>query len=335
MATYLDSADMTIQSVQESFLQDNEGKWVWETLPRMRVKDEVSGYKDTTYRIPKLENTLTNGAKKVRHDADPPRKQHNDDDAVTITPEYHQTLVTADPLRQNEMHRLADVGKRVPEHLTQINTTFDLACIAKFTDSSAFTSSTFDGTGTLATFASDHNPVRDINDDLRSLRWMQELTGLSMEAYLDSEVARILAGYEDFQNAMYASSGRQYVDTDELSAAMMRILKLDRVHIISGVYNSAKPGVTASGTRLGAGVCWFGLLDRRGGDEVDMTGETRNGLDGGIAVGAGTEIHLHNWIPQGKEVEEMNARGGLDVITPRYAADSKVCGIFYPSSEIF
>ena len=333
MPTYSASADMTIQSVQESFRQDGRPT-IWETLPRAHVKDEVSGWKDTTYRLPRLDNTLTAGGHIVRFDADPPRNQLRQDDPVTVSPQYHQTLVTSEPIRQNEVHRLADMEQNIPIHLNQINIDYDTECITQFTNATAFTSSTFDGTGTLSTYASDHNPVRDILDDLRALRWMQQFTGLSMECYLDSEVATVLGGYEDFQNAMYASSGRQFVDDDALSAAMIRILKIDKVTIISGVYNTAKPGLTASPDRLGSGLLWFGLLDRRQG-EVDLTNQNNRGLDGALMVGQGTRIHMHNWTPEGKEVEEMNARGGFDIITPRFNADSTVAGIFYPSAQIF
>lgn len=334
MPTYSDSADITIQSVQESYRQDGRPT-IWETLPRMHVKDEMSGVKDTIYRLGKIENTLTNGLLDVRFDEDPPKQQHRDDDPVTISPSYKQTLVTSEPLRADESHRLADMEQNVPIHLNQQNIGYDLLCISKFQDTNAFTSSTFDGTGVLSAFNSDQNPVRDMLDDLRPFRWMQQFTGLDLECYLDSEVATVLAGYEDFQNAMYASTGRQFVSDDDLAASLMRILKVDKVTIISGAYNTAKPGLTQVGARAGSGLLWFGLLDRRGGAELDLTDNTGKGLDGGIAVAQGTRIHMHNWQEPGKQVEYMNARGGFEVLTPRYNASATVTGIFYPSAQIF
>ena len=332
MTTYTDSADLVIQSVQASYLQENQG-FVWETLPRIVIGDELTGWGSTSYPLAELENTLTNGNHIVRFDADAPREQFIGDNDVVVKSAYNQTLVTSEPLRQSESHRLEDMERNVPKHLNQINIGYDLQVIPLFADTGAFSTETFSGTGALNLYNSDQNPVKDFLNALEPFRWLQSFTGLSLECYVDKQVALILAGYEDFQTALYASSGRQFVNESTLAAKMSEILDLDAVHIVRGITNTALPGLTAVGDRVGNGLLWFGLLDRRGGDETIMENSGGRGRDGGICIAQGTRIHMVNAIPDMQEVELMNARGGFKAFLPRFQADATQMGIFYPTSE--
>ncbi len=332
MTTYTDSADLVIQSVQESYLQESSG-FIWETLPRIVIGDEMTGWGSTSYPLSQLENTLTDGNNIVRFDADPPREQFIGDNDVTVKTAPNQTKVTSEPLRQSETHRLEDMERNVPKHLNQINIGFDIEVIPLFADTNAFDSKTFTGTGAINLYASDQNPVKDFLNALEPFRWLQSFTGLSLECYVDKQVALILAGYEDFQTALYASSGRQFVNEATLAAKMSEILDLDDVHIVTGVRNNAEAGLTPDGDRVGRGLLWFGLLDRRGGDEIIMENSGGRGKDGGIAIAQGTRIHIVNGFPTMKEVEEMNARGGFKPYLPRFLADATKMGIFYPTTE--
>jgi hypothetical protein len=334
MPTYIDSVDVTIQSVQESFRQDGR-QTVWETLPRAMVGDERTGFKDTTYRLPDLANSLLKTQlMSVGHDMDPPKASTLGSSALTVSPEYLQTQVLSNPDRDCEIHRLRDLENIIPIHLNQINIGLDRLALSAMENATAFTSATFDGTGVLSAMNSDQNPSRDINDDLRPFRKFQALTGLSLECYMDVEVARVLAAYEDYQNAMYASSGRQHQDVDAMALALARIHQLDNVHIYQGVYDNVQDGQTSSAARIGSGLLWFGLLDRRQ-SEYDLTEGVAYGPDGALCMGMGSSIHVEDWREPGKEVEFTNARCSADFYHPRYDADATTFGMFYPSAQIF
>jgi hypothetical protein len=334
MASYIDSVDVTISSVQESFRQDSRPT-VWETLPRVSVGDTRSGVKDTTYRLPNLDVSLIKSALEVvAHDADPPEGRDLGESTLTVSPEYMQTKVLSNPDRDNEIHRLRDLENIIPLHLNKINIGLDILALAALENSTKFTSSSWSGTGQLDDYNSDMNPAKDINNAMRTFRKWQALTGLSLECYVDIEVARLLAGYEDYQAAMYASSGRQYQDMDALSLSMMRIHGLDKVTIYNGVYDSAVDGATSSPARIGSGLLWFGLMDRRQA-EFELREGDSVGPDGAVCMGLGTEIHVESWRQPGKEVEFTNARCSADFYHPRYDADSTTFGFYYPTAQNF
>jgi hypothetical protein len=334
MPSYIDSVDVTIQSVQESYRQNGREN-VWDKVPLCFVGDERTGHKDTTYRLPDLDVSLLKAQLlAVPHDADPPKASTMSSSTLTISPEYLQTQVLSNPDRDSEVHRLRDLENLIPMHLDRINIGLDLLVLAAMENSTKFTSNSWNGTGALDTYASDHNPAKDINNDLRTFRKWQSMTGLSLECFMDREVATLLAGYEDYQTAMYASSGRQFQDVDAVAAAMARIHSLDNVTIYNGVYDTVQDGQTSSADRIGAGLLWFGLVDRRQ-SEFDLTEGGQFGPDGAICLGMGSPIHVVDWREPGKEVEFTNARCSAHAYQPRYDADSTVFGMYYPAAQNF
>jgi len=225
--------------------------------------------------------------------------------------------------------------------LSRLNQGLDRMCMSVLLDASVFSTETFDGTGALDKYASDANPAEDINEHLRPFRYLQGFAGFSLEAFIGSEVARILRGYPDYAGTpLYdAQRGKVFTPDAAFSSNFQQTHSLDAVHVFKGVYNTGQMGQTAVPTRLHAGLLWIGFVDRRQSTwDLRVTGNNRAmGPDGGIAL-AMSPLGRYLWpwkYTDGREVEAVNARASVDIITPQDTAFSVEMGIFYPSTEIF
>ena len=331
------SVDTTIKITQGTFVQNSVG-WLWQALPLVQVFDFNQEVRKTTYDIEPMTNAMQPGGAALEWEPGntPPEPDFDEQNSVTVHPKGFATKpkVINENATPDIIHRKA--RDRTNYHLQRAFISLDKACDTGLTNTTPFTSLTFTGTGALDTEASDHVPHKDVNDDLRSLRQFRAVNGLSLEAIMGEEVARILSGYTAYTGAGTGSAIAKAILLDEFALRFAAQHSLDRVHIIRKTTNTAEYGQTASYSRE-VDFLWMGLLDRRRQPFVAKQGQDTEGPHGAIALAMGAPYmpRISTWTPAGTEVMISNAKWSHDVITPAYTAESLTFGKFYPSSQIF
>lgn len=314
-------------------------KRLYQILPRVLIGDERSGVKSTTYRLKKLNTAMRTSRVRERP---PGTKPHlgNPADVSTVSVATRQYETEAAPvlLPLQEPHLTEEIDDIMAQQLDSYELAVDNE-IATFLASSTYHNSvTFQGTGALDNFNTDHLPRYDIDAAIRTY-WApyEHLEGFSREAILDKQVAITLGYYPDYRDAQYNDRGSKSVDLDAFVQVFKTAHGLDDVHIVSGGIDEADDGATSTLTRFAAGLCSFQMFDRqRDGRVLREGGRDRPfGLDGSAGLAISRDLVSRDWEEEDSEALWMAVVDAHEVFSPRYRADTLKLGFTFASSEIF
>lgn len=313
-----------IERVAESWLQ-NEASFLHSQVPSGFVLDSRSLAKTTTYQLPSLNNTLADGDGMMhwRPGTDPGQAKPLQYTSKTITPQsyantgYDQRDLPGPGAPWQPLVRDLE-NNIVPLQLSRASGSVDRKIIALCQSASVFGGAkVFTNGGSALDAPADYAnqaPDLNINNELRALtKWMS--LGFSLECWTTTNVLQVLARHPVYTGAGTGSARPTSTPVNEFAEIFRALHNLDRVIVTDSIVNTARAGQTASVRRTANTLLWFGLVDRRSWDLTSPA--SPDAPDGAIQIAWGVKPYVHNWRPEGYEVERFQARASFDVYSPR------------------
>lgn len=320
---------VTLQAVGRSWTQANSDRFGWSEIPRVRCLDRRSGRTSTTYEIPDLDNALDNlhGLRDWEPGQALPVERGLGATPVTFTPRGVTTRIIARPTGRDLRQVFRDLDNNiVPILLTELYGGVDRELAATLSNAANWLGGVVadftDGVGGIALQAVDDfggdaiQPDEDMMVALRPLRKFQGLNGMSLECITNSHVLDVFSRHPTFTGAGVGSTIASRIPTDVFIERFMAVLRLDRLHVMDGVVDLNPAGLAPDPNYLANGLCWFGLLDRRG--EMDLRSDgSMDAPDGALYFAQSREPDVASWITPGMETESFAGRAGFDILIPR------------------
>lgn len=328
-----------LESIGKSWVQSNRGRFLFAGLPKCLALGFAEGRTTTTYKLPKLDNTLAKGVGMVDWqpgDAPTTERELGSIDA-TFTPRYKRTQRINRPTKRNARHVLNDLENNiVPIQMGLAYQQIEAEVVALLANASVYgTAKTFGGTGALDTFASDQTPDYDINENLMPMVKWRGL-GLSLECVMSTHVMTVLARHPVYSGAGTGSAIAATLPRDEFERRFRAAHpQVDALHIVDTVIDTARAGQTSAPRINGNTLLWFGLLDRRGSYDLREDG-SQDAPDGALMIAMSREPEVAVWETPGSEVESFAGQAEYAIYFPR-ASDASASDFahFYGASEIF
>lgn len=320
-----------IARISESFAQNDKGIYLWSKLPQVKCLSFRENIKDTTYRLPKLENFMGKGNIWEPGDSIVAGRPLNSD-PKTIT----CTGISTDPrpvamskYNQNAFKDFENGGV-VQGLLGELYLLAERQLVAALRNTDIFGAATaFTGTGTypLSNPAgySGHTPDLDINNAIATIRAFRG-SRFKLVACMSENTKNILARHPSYSGNY--SSNASTLDTDEFVTRFKGVHSLDEVFVGNAVMNSAVDGETASYTSAQGQLLWIGLVDTRPAD-LSFQGSDAS-PDGGIQIAWGADPYVHDWEAPGSELRQFQGRMALSVFSPRGSA----MGVHFDTTDI-
>ncbi len=320
---------VTLQAVGQSWTQASTDKFGFTEIPQVRCLDRRSGRTSTTYEIPNLDNSLDklNGLRDWEPGQALPVERALGSTAVTFTPRGVTTRILSRPTGRDLRQVFRDLETNiVPILLTELYGGIDRELAATLANAANWLGGVVanftDGVGGVALQSVDDfggdviQPDEDMMVALRPLRKFQGLNGLSLECITNSHVLDVFSRSPTFTGAGVGSNSSSRLPTAEFIERFMAVLRLNRLHVMDGVVDENQAGLVSDPNYLANGLCWFGLLDRRG--EMDL--RTDGSLDapgGALYYARSRDAEVVSWTTPGMETESFAARAGFDILIPR------------------
>jgi hypothetical protein len=153
------------------------------------------------------------------------------------------------------------------------------------------------------------------------LKWQRP--GLSKVAFVDQALVDAITTNMDFTGALTGSATANIIMEDVAMEMIRKRLGLNKIKKITGLVNSAAPGVTDSvGYASATGLLWVGLLDAR--MRFKFTGGISGGPDGAFACAQASSPWVKKWKDEGREVELASDRDEFGYYSIR-GGDFGVC----------
>lgn len=337
-SAYSGLVNVSFQNAQGVLLQ-LERERLYEKLPKIYIGDERMGVKSTTYRLKRINEALKTSRVRERKPGQKPHRGNPPDvDTITVTPrqfesDYGDILLPAD----EEDITLA-LDEDMALHLDQFELALDNHVVDFLSDTTFFESTAIGGTGALDAYNADVKPSLSIDAGRRVYAPYRRLGRFSEEAFIEIEVAKVLARYPDYQNAMYDNRGQKMDGIDAFKAAFKKAHPgVAEVHVFDGGIDEADDGVASSPQRFGAGLFTIGLFDRAADGRVLKEGKASvpYGIDGAGALAWSRDIMARDWEDGEAESFHHAVVAAYEIYSPRYRANSIKLGITIPASEIF
>ena len=333
------TADVDAEICAEAWVQANQDAYVWTKLPRAAVRSRREGASGTTtYPVPALNEFMgdVSGLMPWSPGNDVPPPEAIAESTVTISIKDRATPRTrAMPLRIDGAHRLARIQNQfVPGELSVLYQGIE-AALVNLLSGSAFTSTTWSGTGTLqANSSADHTPLADLRGELLPYLKYRSNGRYRLAMIVDQRVLSVLSGYVEFHGAGAGSGTVSQVSEAVLIDNLKTLLMIDDIYVIRTATESVHAGQTSALADVGGGILWCGLIDAAG-SSYDLKTYNDMGPDGALALGISREPEVVSWDDEGKEVRYYHGRTEYDVFAPRGASNTSDVkfGFFYPSSE--
>ena len=334
----LQQVDLTV--VQESYKQTATPA-AYDGLPKMMIPSEHDGVKSVKYKVANLATSLVRvDLPDWRPGMAPPAARDLEYSEIVISAKGVHSIPTTVAVNARREHKIRELNASGPLHMDQVRRAFERRLNTHLKNSTTYNSKAFAGAGTLAAFGNDNVPYKDIEDEIRGnkLRIYSGFTGLGLEAIIDEDLLRVLAGYEEYNHMLTSgnATGRlpKAIDLDEMAEIFARKHGLAAVHRVTSIYDSAEAGQTSSPVRIFGGLLWIGVVDRRFGNSMELDGGSgdQQGMAGGLAVVEAVTPELRTWTEPGPAVEYTGAWGQLDFTSPSYEAESIKMGSFFTNT---
>lgn len=340
MSTSIQSTQLSQDLIQvgESWTQKSREKFAIARLPKAKLRDARNQILETTYQLPKLENSLLDG--KGLQDWEPgeavrPSKKLGKD-SVTVKVTGKQSEVIDRPMKREGRYVYADLENNVVSMcLSQLYQGIDIAAKAAMQNTAFFsTAVAFTNGGGALDASSDfanQKPDIDINNTLQGLRKWRSM-GLSLEMHLDFHVAMVLGRHPVYTGAGTGSAIASQLPIEEIVSVLKRVHALDAVYIYENSYNEAREGQTADINHTMNGLLFVGAFDRRQ-DLFDIEADpVSNTPDGAIVIGLGREPETVTWDDVSAECTYFVGRTAFSVFCPRSGAAAGTMGRFFQAS---
>jgi hypothetical protein len=332
----IDAVDL--ESIGASWVQANRENFVFNAFPRTKCGGFRTGRSSTTYKLPKLNNSLGGGAAMQDFspgDSGTEEKELGSIDA-TFTPRSKRSKVISRPANRQGRHILRDLEVNVvPFAFSAAYQQIEHDLLAFMASSAYGSGKTFSGTGALDTYASDQKPDADINSNLMPMVKWKHL-GLSLECVMSEHVMTVLARHPAYTGAGTGSGVASTLGREEFTKRFLASHpQVQRLHICSTVEETARDGQTSAVRVNGNTLLWFGLVDRRATYDMLEDGSL-DAPDGAIMIAMAVEPEVADWMSLDKSVERFAGQAEYAIYFPR-ASDASAADFahFYTASEIF
>jgi len=324
---------VTLQAVGQSWTQASTDKFGFTEMPNVSCLDRRSGRTSTTYEIPNLDNALDklSGLRDWEPGQALPVERTLGATPITFQPRGVSTRIISRATGRNIRTVFRDLETNiVPILLTELYGGIDrelatiLATAANWTAGGApgVVANFTDGAGAVAANSVDEfggdvvQPDEDMMVALRPLRKFQGLRGMSLECVTNSHVLDVFSRSPTFTGAGAGSGIASRIPTEVFIERFMAVLRLDRLHIMDGVVDENPAGLVSDPNYLANGLCWFGLLDRRG--QMDLRNDgSMDAPDGALYFAQSRDPEVVSWLTPGMETESFTGRAGYDIYIPR------------------
>lgn len=336
---YSGLVNVSFQNAQGVLLQ-SERQRLYELLPKIYIGDERMGVKSTTYRLKRINEVLKTGRVRERKPGQKPHRGNPPDvDTITVTPRQYESDFGEILLPADEEDITLQLDEDMGLHLDQFELALDNHVVDFLTDTTYFESTAIGGTGALDAYNADVKPSLSIDAGRRAYAPYRRLGRFSEEAFIEIEVAKVLARYPDYQNsAMYDNRGQKMDGIDAFKAAFKKAHPgVAEVHVFDGGIDEADDGTSSSPQRFGAGTFTIGLFDRAADGRVLKEGKANvpYGIDGAGVIAWSRDIMARDWEDGEAEAFLHAVVAAYEIYSPRYRANGIKLGITIPSSEIF
>ena len=340
------TVNITATTIGQSLIQKMDPLYEW--APKCATRDERSGVGKVTYNLAKITNSLMGSFNPDwRIGTEPPMEDVLEYNTVYTQSKHASTRPYSRPRNRPGGHVFKDMENFVPLITTKMAQSLSKEVADYLQNTTTNITGTFTGAGALDTFASDLQPLTDINEDLVTLHLLKNLLMLKLEAVIDRHSLLIFQSQVQYHGRGWgvqaaATLSTSLAGTDKPSqmeeSAFLTVFRtvhnLDAVKVFDGIYNSAIFGVTPVTARLGR-FLWIGLVDR-GQAKYDLTNEASLASPGGsIMLNLSREPEIVSWDDGMRtETEKFAGRWARDIFAPQFQADGTQLSIVYLAAQI-